>query len=238
MYMLIYSESDTWCLGLCQLRLSPYLALNLRFSPTTKCCVCPGLSQEVEEVHRQRVSREREVPRRVEEQELPAETVHDESSKTRPDDLRSHVCVVPSSFPPISLITILFSPYHNLCVSPYLTHETMYIHTLTFHTVYHCDVMWPPGCLWLRSWATSTSKSATLHSRSPTRRLGRALRCSLSSALELILSRMWRHWGTSWASRSTTRTSTTFLSGRDRRLWPRMLWTWPPRKVTGSSFRY
>ena len=46
----------------------------------------------MEEVHRQRVPGKGEVPGRVEEQELPAEAVHDEGSEARQDDLCSHVC--------------------------------------------------------------------------------------------------------------------------------------------------
>lgn len=40
------------------------------------------------------------------------------------------------------------------------------------------------------------------------------------------------------ATPSTTGTSTMCLWGKDRRWWLRRRWTWLPKKVTGSSYRY
>ena len=48
----------------------------------------------MEEVCGKRVSREREVPSRVEKQKLSAETVHDESSEAGQNDLRCEVRLV------------------------------------------------------------------------------------------------------------------------------------------------
>jgi len=50
-----------------------------------------GICQALEEIYRQWVSWEGKVPRRVEEQELPAEALHDEGSSPRQNDLCCHV---------------------------------------------------------------------------------------------------------------------------------------------------